>query len=183
MNLAEIVDEVYGSLGQRFQVMRTEILRYISEAQKSAFAQDCRGFMKESALGAPVEGSAYDYAMPTDCRTVFCLMNPEKTRRVHGYTVDPLTNILHSDVAVDDAVVVYYRMPADLTAETDDALILVPEPWRWKVLVKGAQVMCERSNYSDQSSMEEWNGYLAQWWSAMNAWPVKRAPYAGMGAW
>jgi len=82
MKLWQIVEQIYGSYGQRFQIPATRILRNVSAAQRIAFNRDCRAFEKlatlppllpalaaENGFVLVTEGSAYSEANPKGKQT------------------------------------------------------------------------------------------------------------------
>jgi hypothetical protein len=185
MTLLQVVDAVRGALAQRFAATDDELLRWVSQAQRAAFSAPCRGFLRKSSVGAPLYSDTYDYPFPDDAREIYHVADNDcVTTTKTNYFIDPILRLARCETELPDtALFVYYVQPQDLEVETDDDLVLVPENWKYRILVTGAMHFAETENYSDQSTTQEWQTNLAQFWDEMNRWePNRKAPVSG-GAW
>jgi hypothetical protein len=182
MTLSQVMDAARASLAQRFTATDDELLRWVSQAQRAAFSMPCQGFLRNNFLGTPVYESQgeYKYAYPLDAREIFKLLNAGGTE----YFVSAIERLVYTDrLLPDSATCLYYIQPQDLEVETDDDLVLVPENWKYRVLVTGAQHFAETENYSDQSTLTEWQTVLNQFWAEMNRWEPRRRDPVSKGAW
>lgn len=77
MLLSTMVNQIYGTYGNRFQVDKATILSNISECQKMAFSQNIENFLRWDVeltlvddIVDPTKKSKGPYAFPADCRAI-----------------------------------------------------------------------------------------------------------------
>jgi hypothetical protein len=177
-----MVNEIYGSCGNDFQVEQPQILRYIDMAQKAAFNHDCSAFERASSLGKPEESlenpgiGSYDF--PKDAREIISVIG------IKGYWIDRLSRKINAPFMPTLKVeALYYLQPGDLRLANDDDKVLVPDEWRWQVLVMPAAALCDTANYDEKTPQAAIENFYKEWWEAMNARPRDRQPVASEGAW
>jgi len=144
MKLWQIVDQIHGSFGQRFQIPASRVLENVSTAQKMAFNMDCRAFEKIASLPpllpalaaengfelATAENGAImtaesllsrervSYRFPEDCRIIKRVFGNPRSWNMSNVHVDDFLREITVRNPADDAIgVVYYRQPPDLTCE------------------------------------------------------------------
>jgi len=200
MKLWQIVNQIYGAYGQRFQIPATRILRLVSMTQRIAFNRDCRAFEKRARL-APIVGEETAYRFPADCRRIKAVLN------VSDIWIDDFTReITVLSPVSSNLEVAYYRQPEELTCkgdagmdgifkdgtstekaglftETDEAKVIVPDEWRWQVLVQLAAALCDTENYGDKTPQSIAEQYLAEFWEDMDKRPNDRKVITSVGAW
>jgi len=262
MKLWQIVDQIHGAFGQRFQIPASRILRNVSLAQKIAFNKDCRAFEKRTAIkpkslsssaeilttedwlmlttedgfalaietvsssaeilttedwlmlttedgfALAIETQTYTseqnanvYLFPYDCRIIIKVLNASDV-----WIDDFLREItIFSPVPSDSLEIAYYRQPQDLTCqgedidgvfksgineykeslftEEDEAKVIVPDEWRWQVLVQLGIALCDTENYGDKTPQSVAEQYLNEFWAAMSKRPNDRKVIMSVGAW
>jgi len=186
MTLHEMVEELEGSYGNRFQIGQADILRYLDIAQKAAFNRDCRAFVRAAPL-MPAPDAPFFYDFPADARQIISTDLPE-------YQIDMFSRKIHSRHSKPSPTVRYYLRPETLTGTDigtgelafsagDEAKVIVPDEWRWQVLAQPAMALCGTANYGDKSSEAMLAGFFTEWWRAMSDRPNDRQPIASAGAW
>ena len=75
MTLQEMVRQIEGSYGLRFQCSQKDVLRAIDTAQKAAFSHDCRAFERAARLMLTESGEC-DF--PEDAREIISVRSGEK---------------------------------------------------------------------------------------------------------
>jgi hypothetical protein len=202
MKLWQIIDQIHGGFGQRFQMSASRILGNVSAAQKMAFNRDCRLFEKRAVIDSDSANST-KYLFPDDCRQL-------KEILTHGpFWVDAFGRTIQytSHSPPDSIEITYYRRPRELTCfneesmdytfrqgtsegkaalftDDDEAKLIMPIEWRWQVLGQLATAMCDAENYAEgktpQIIAEQ---YLKEFWEAMDKRPNDRRTTNSVGNW
>jgi hypothetical protein len=181
VKLLDMVNELYGSYGNQYEVEQPQILRYIDIAQKAAFNHDCKAFERMAILDNQVEsdtpGMGY-YDFPEDAREIIS---------VHGfqsYYIDIMKRRINAPfMPTINGKALYYLRPETLKLFNDDDKVIVPDEWRWQVLVMPAAALCDTANYDEKTPQSAIENFFKEWWEAMNARPNDRQPVISAGAW
>jgi len=228
MKLWQIVDQIHGAYGQRFQIPASRILRNVSLAQKMAFCKDCRAFEKRQFMEAVrlhyfitmEDGSrilteaaeilateqvhrdiAQVYDFPSDCRRVKEVLN-ERDIWIDEFTRE----IVVYNINNESLDIVYYRQPEELTCEREDDMngifrqgtraekeglfteedeekVILPEEWRWPIMVQLGTALCDTENYGDKTPQSVAEQYLREFWESMDTRRNDRKVTMSAGAW
>jgi len=201
MKLWQIVNQIYGGFGQRFQIPASRILRNVSIAQRIAFNKDCRAFEKRATLH-PMVGEETTYRFPADCRRI------KETLNASDVWIDDFAREITVLSPVSSSLdISYYRQPEELTCQgeaqmdgiftdggtsgekaglftnADEAKVIVPEGWRWQVLVQLATALCDTENYGDKTPQSIAEQYLVEFWEYMDKRANDRKVVLSAGAW
>lgn len=188
MTLVQMIADIYRDHGNDFQVEPSDILRHISAVQEMAFARDCRAFEERAAVTWVEATGAGPYAWPTSARSILAVEDVDGAPL--SATMQPIRRTL--TLAVDPGqnfYTRYYIKPAALTADTDDAKVLIPSEWHYPVLVQGAVLLCEAASYGDKATVPDLGNVLGPFWESMDASVLvtgdvgSAAFLASVGAW
>jgi|GEM_PF-6088075 len=114
------------------------------------------------------------FKFPADCRII-------KEVFARGIVIDPFTRTITSNVPRDALTISYYRQPETLTSsgvgtggflafsDTDEAKVIIPNEWQWQVLIQPAIALLDSQLYGEKSPQAVVEGYLKEFWTAMNA--------------
>jgi len=205
VTLDQIVNAVYGELGNRFQLSESEVIRHVSQIQQMAFAKDLDCFMSwtntvalANDLTDPSLKSKGPYSWPTDCRRLLGVTaaddeqilagvpniqgafpwEPGRIQRIGAkwfFALNPDADSTYRWV--------YYIRPDDLTTTTDDAKLLIPKEWHQRLLVNGALMLGDSSLWGDRPMTEIEKTILEPFWEDMAGESGDTAPLVSQGAW
>lgn len=182
MTLVEMVSEIYGAYGSRFQVDVETILRYISLVQQSAFTKDLAAFEETAVLTISELAPLGPYTFPTSCRALIRIETNDEVNVAATLQHMRRTAMLHATPS-ENLVWRYYLRPDDLTSNSDNAKVLIPPEWHYPLLVQGASLLCDSANYGDKAPMVVLEPVLAPFWDACSPRQVHADPEISSGAW